>query len=37
MDLNAITTIARQELTINIRNRWTLIFAAVFAILVVGI
>jgi len=37
MDLNAIKTIARQELAINIRNRWTLIFAAVFAVLVLAI
>ena len=37
MDINAITTIARQELVINIRNRWTLIFAAVFGALVLAI
>ncbi|MFN8007780.1 MAG: ABC transporter permease subunit [Terriglobia bacterium] len=37
MDFNAILTIARQELTINIRNRWTLVFAIAFAALVVAI
>ena len=37
MDTNAVTTIARQELVINIRNRWTLVFAAVFGILVLAI
>lgn len=37
MDLHAIDTIARQELVINIRNRWTLVFAAVFAALVLAI
>jgi Cu-processing system permease protein len=37
MDLNAIYTIARQELIINIRNRWTLIFALVFGGLVLAI
>lgn len=37
MDFNAIFNIARLELTINIRNRWTLIFALVFAALVVAI
>lgn len=37
MDLKAIYDIARQELIINIRNRWTLIFAVVFGILVVSI
>lgn len=37
MDVNAITTIARQELVINIRNRWTLVFAGVFGILVLAI
>ena len=37
MDFNAIFTIARLELTINIRNRWTLIFAVAFAALVVAI
>ena len=37
MDFNAVTTIARQELTVNIRNRWTLIFAAVFGALVLAI
>lgn len=29
--------IAREELTINIRNKWTLIYAGVFSLLVVGI
>jgi Cu-processing system permease protein len=37
MDLNAITTIARQELVINIRNRWTIVFAGVFGVLVLAI
>ena len=37
MDTNAITTIARQELVINIRNRWTLVFAGVFGVLVLAI
>jgi len=37
MDMNAITTIARQELIINIRNRWTLIFAVAFGVLVLAI
>ncbi len=37
MDLNAILTIARLELIINIRNRWTLVFASVFGILVLAI
>ncbi|MGZ5435937.1 MAG: ABC transporter permease [Pyrinomonadaceae bacterium] len=37
MDINAIKTIARQELLINIRNRWTLVFAGVFGVLVLSI
>ena len=37
MDTHAIRTIARQELIINIRNRWTLVFAAVFGVLVLAI
>ena len=37
METNAIRTIARQELVINIRNRWTLVFACVFGILVLSI
>jgi Cu-processing system permease protein len=37
MDLNAITTIARQELIINIRNKWTLMFAVAFGVLVLAI
>jgi Cu-processing system permease protein len=37
MDTYAIRTIARQELVINIRNRWTLVFAGVFGILVLAI
>jgi Cu-processing system permease protein len=37
MDIHAIRTIARQELIINIRNRWTLVFAAVFGVLVLAI
>lgn len=37
MDFNAIQTIARQELVINIRNRWTLVFAGVFGVLALAI
>jgi Cu-processing system permease protein len=37
MDTYAVTNIARQELVINIRNRWTLVFAGVFGILVLSI
>ena len=37
MDINAIRTISRQELIINVRNRWTLLFAAVFGVLVLAI
>jgi Cu-processing system permease protein len=37
MDLNAITTIARQELIVNIRNKWTLIFSIAFGGLVLAI
>jgi len=37
MELRTIYDIARQELTINIRNKWTIIFAAVFGALVVSI
>lgn len=35
--MSVIATIARQELVVNIRNRWTMIFALVFGILIVGI
>lgn len=37
MDQHAIRTIARQEFVINIRNRWTLVFAGVFGLLVLAI
>lgn len=37
MDFKAIYDIARQELIINIRNKWTIIFAVVFGALVVSI
>lgn len=37
MDLNAIVTVARQELNINIRNKWTLMFAVAFGVLVLAI
>ena len=37
MDIPALYYIARQELVINIRNKWTVIFAVVFGILVVSI
>jgi Cu-processing system permease protein len=37
MNFHSIMTIARQELTVNIRNRWTMIFAGVFSVLVLAI
>lgn len=37
MDTKVVFDIARQELTINVRNKWTLIFTVVFGALVVGI
>jgi len=37
MDFNVIVTITRLELTLNIRNRWTLIFAGIFSLLVLTI
>ena len=37
MDTNAVRTIARQELVVSIRNRWTLVFAGVFGVLVLAI
>lgn len=37
MDREMIAAIGRQELVINIRNKWTLIFALVFGALVVGV
>jgi Cu-processing system permease protein len=37
MELRIVLEIAREELTINIRNKWTLIYAGVFSLLVVGI
>ncbi len=37
MDIRTILAIAKQELTINIRNKWTFIFAVVFGLLVVSI
>ncbi len=37
MDFNAVKAIARQELVINIRNRWTTIFAVVFGGLALAI
>lgn len=37
MDFSAVKTIARQELVVNIRNRWTLIFAALFGLLTLAI
>ena len=37
MNFHSISTIARQELTVNIRNRWTIIFAGVFSVLVLAI
>jgi Cu-processing system permease protein len=37
MDARTTILIARQELTINIRNKWTVLFAVVFGVLVVSI
>jgi Cu-processing system permease protein len=37
MDIQAIMAIAHQELTINVRNKWTLLFAGIFGVLVLGI
>jgi hypothetical protein len=37
MNVNAVKTIAMQELVINIRNKWTLIFAVLFGVLVLAI
>lgn len=37
MDLNAIYTIGKRELTISIRNKWTAVFAIVFGVLVTAI
>ncbi|HSE18722.1 MAG TPA: ABC transporter permease [Pyrinomonadaceae bacterium] len=37
MSFHSISTIAQQELTVNIRNRWTMIFAGVFSVLVLAI
>ena len=37
MNFHSLGTIAIQELTVNIRNRWTMIFAGVFSILVLAI
>lgn len=37
MEISTVKTIARQELTINIRNKWTLLFAGVFGVLVLAI
>jgi Cu-processing system permease protein len=37
MNVHAINTIAGQELVINIRNRWTLVFAGVFGVLALAI
>jgi Cu-processing system permease protein len=37
MDLGIILTVARQELIINIRNKWTLVFAVVFGGLTLAI
>jgi Cu-processing system permease protein len=36
-DFHAITAIARQELVINIRNRWTIVFAVAFGALALAI
>lgn len=37
MDLNAIATIAQQELIISMRNKWTMVFALAFGALVLAI
>jgi Cu-processing system permease protein len=37
MDANAVFMIARRELTVSIRNRWTSVFAVVFGVLVLAI
>ena len=37
MDLQAVMAIAHQELTINVRNKWTLLFACIFGVLALGI
>ena len=37
MDLGVVATLARQELIISVRNKWTLVFAAVFGVLVLAI
>ncbi len=37
MDFQIISTIARQELIVSIRSRWTIIFAALFGVLVLSI
>lgn len=37
MDFNAVKIIARLELVINVRNKWTLVFALVFGVLVLAI
>lgn len=37
MESKIIIHIARQELTVNIRNKWTILFAVVFGVLVVGL
>lgn len=37
MDIQAVIAIAHQEVTINVRNKWTLIFAFIFGVLVLGI
>jgi Cu-processing system permease protein len=37
MEINSVLTIARQELTVAVRNKWTLIFASVFGSLVLAI
>ena len=37
MDFHAIATIARQELVVNIRNKWIVTFAVAFALLILAI
>ena len=37
MDVSAVVTIAKRELTVSVRNKWTAVFAVVFAVLVTAI
>ncbi len=37
MNMTVVRAVARYELTINVRNRWTTVFAVIFGLLVIGI